>query len=456
MKVSFQTYRYQFLFCLIILSRIFLYVSYAEDIDSLRFALSVIDEFDISKNQPHFPAYPIFAFFVKIIYFVVQNSGLSFAIVGSIGVFLVDYSALEINKIYSWVKEEWLLSLPILLSPLFFLMSTRYMADALGLGVLTISCLWYLKAMKNGSYEKYFFIGAVILAGVRLSFVPLLFVPALILFFNSKNKLSNIGFGLAALASWLIPLIVTTGWNELIDLALFGTNGHFNEWGGSIKTDPHYGLRLLRMFQFVWSDGLGLWWFDRSFTWIPSSLIFVIATYKGFKTTSTKEIKYLIAGFVVYALWAYFYQNVLYKPRHILPLILPFLILFGIGISKLNKPLKNGLLIVFLLSQTYLTFNLARQHQDKNALAKACDYVISQAQENDIVSSNNLIAYFLGQFDAQDLYFLLPSDLPENNTGRIITIGEVLPDKTLIEEKKFYHNPYVNRMWYEVVVRIYE
>ncbi len=456
MKISFQTYRYLILFCIICITRTLMYLSYAEDIDSLRFALSVIDEFDITKNQPHFPAYPIFVFLVKSFYLVVQNAGISFAIVGSIGVFLVAYSLIEINRLYYWIKEEWLYSLTLIVSPLIFLLSTRYMADALGLGMVSLSCLFFLKTTRNRSFEKHFFITIILLAGIRLSFVPLFVIPSLVVFYQSNRKIENLLIGLITLALWMFPLIIITGWNELINVAIFGTNGHFNEWGGSVKTDPHYGLRLLRMFQFILTDGLGLWWFDRSPILIPSTLIFFITCIKGFKTQFSKEIQYLFIGFIVYAFWAYFFQNVLYKPRHIIPLLLPLLLLFTLGLSQYKKELRYGLLSIFILSQSYLTLKLARHHQEKNALSQACEYVLSHSEDKDIISSNNLIAYYLGQFDTHEIMFLLPSDLPTTPEGRIITIGEVLPDKELIEEKNFYHNPYVNRMWYEVVVRIYK
>ena len=43
------------------LSDCFSTIYYIEDLDSLRFALSMID-YDVAKLQPHFPAYPVFLF----------------------------------------------------------------------------------------------------------------------------------------------------------------------------------------------------------------------------------------------------------------------------------------------------------------------------------------------------------------------------------------------------------
>ena len=56
-----QTYFILFMICIV--SRIFTSIYYIEDIDSLRFALS-LKEFDITRLQPHFPGYAVFYFFV--------------------------------------------------------------------------------------------------------------------------------------------------------------------------------------------------------------------------------------------------------------------------------------------------------------------------------------------------------------------------------------------------------
>ena len=83
-----------FLFLICILSRVMSSVYYIEDIDSLRFALS-IKEFDIVKLQPHFPGYPIFCFLVKFLHFVIGNMGISFSIIGGTSIFFIIYYLLR-------------------------------------------------------------------------------------------------------------------------------------------------------------------------------------------------------------------------------------------------------------------------------------------------------------------------------------------------------------------------
>ena len=57
-----KTWAYLLFFCLA--SRLLSSIYYIEDPDSLRFVLGVLD-YDVSKMQPHFPAYPVFALSLK-------------------------------------------------------------------------------------------------------------------------------------------------------------------------------------------------------------------------------------------------------------------------------------------------------------------------------------------------------------------------------------------------------
>ena len=69
---------YLLLLTLCLLSRAFTSIYYIEDIDSLRFALSLQD-FNVIKLQPHFPGYAIFCFLAKIIYFFTNSMGMTFS-----------------------------------------------------------------------------------------------------------------------------------------------------------------------------------------------------------------------------------------------------------------------------------------------------------------------------------------------------------------------------------------
>ena len=165
-----------------IVSRAFTSIYYIEDIDSLRFALS-IQEYDITKLQPHFPGYPIFCFLAKILHFIFRNMGVSFSIIGGISIFFIIYYLLRMFNTSLKSYEGQYIALIIFLNPIFWLMSNRFMPDLMGLAV-SLSAIYYLiYANKQGRHlEKGFFISGL-LAGVRLSYLPLLVLPIIKILF---------------------------------------------------------------------------------------------------------------------------------------------------------------------------------------------------------------------------------------------------------------------------------
>ena len=89
---------YLLLFVACIISRVATSIYYIEDIDSLRFALS-LEDYDISKLQPHFPGYPVFCFIAKILFLITGSKAASFSIIGGASVFAIILFILKISKI---------------------------------------------------------------------------------------------------------------------------------------------------------------------------------------------------------------------------------------------------------------------------------------------------------------------------------------------------------------------
>ena len=149
-----------------IFSRAFSSIYYIEDIDSLRFALS-IKEFDIVKLQPHFPGYPVFCFLVKAIHFIIGNMGISFSIVGGTSIFFIIYYLLRMFSTSLKAYEGQYIALIIFLNPLLWLMSNRYMPDLMGLAISLGAVYYLIYANRQGRHlEKGFFLSGL-LAGIR-------------------------------------------------------------------------------------------------------------------------------------------------------------------------------------------------------------------------------------------------------------------------------------------------
>ena len=85
----------------------------------------------------------------------------------------------------------------IFFNPLFWLMSNRYMPDLMGLALLTIILYQLIRRSDNlrSLYIGYFLSG--LLAGTRLSYLPILIIPFFNQLIKNKNRLKLISsFGL--------------------------------------------------------------------------------------------------------------------------------------------------------------------------------------------------------------------------------------------------------------------
>ena len=184
-----NVYFYHFLlFITCVVSRIITSIFYIEDIDSLRFALSLID-YDISKLQPHFPGYFVHHIIIKSIYLLTSNTGLSFGIVGGLSIYICILSLLKIFSVSLNSQKGLFITLFIFFNPLIWLMSNRYMPDILGLAFLSLS-FYYLINFQNNFYLGPLFFG--LLSGLRLSYIPFLIFPLYQGFTKIYHKLSGV------------------------------------------------------------------------------------------------------------------------------------------------------------------------------------------------------------------------------------------------------------------------
>ena len=130
-------------FLLCIITRLLSSIFYIEDIDSLRFALSIY-EYDITKLQPHFPGYPVFCFFAKILYLIMPSMGISFSIIGAISTFVIIYFSLRLGNTEIKSPEGAFMSIIIFFNPMIWLMGNRYMPDLMGLALASAILYFFI------------------------------------------------------------------------------------------------------------------------------------------------------------------------------------------------------------------------------------------------------------------------------------------------------------------------
>ena len=445
-------------FILCVAPRLLTTIYYIEDLDSLRFALSLVD-YDVAKFQPHFPAYPVFCFVAKSIYAGIGSYALTFSFIGGVSTFFIIYFLCKLARL-EYSSSAGLFTIVLLLvNPLLWLMSNRYMPDVMGVACLTAS-LYLICANRDDSRRVgWGFFLAGILGGIRLSYLPML-IPALLIPLR-RQTLQRIAAVLAGIIVWLLPLILLTGWDTLVQAAQTQSQGHFLEFGGTIASEPNLWARAAKLLESVWADGFGLYWNGRNIVTVCTTIALVgILAANWCRIRSVKRSDFgnvCFIGCIVYLIWIFCFQNVVHKSRHVLPLV-PFLTLhlaFACAriIERRNRILK-AVLIAFVLCYGYVALHLVVQHKKPTAIAQIHQYLTAKQSDSLRVASVPLIAYYLASQGLQAVYIPIRNadDLAalreeSDDLSDLVVIGSPLEDRIPKAEKTFYHNPYVNRMW---------
>ena len=314
------------LFAICVLSRAITSIYYIEDIDSLRFALGIQD-YSIINLQPHFPGYPIFIFFAKIVFFFSNSLGITFSVMGGISIFIIIHFTCKLARIELNSPAGLFCSAIIFFNPLLWIMSNRYMPDTFGAAIM-VAALYFLILHNNFNHKLMvgtFLIG--ILAGTRLSYLPALIVPVAFAIYKSKTRKNLLYSFVLGNIIWLLPLVWVTGWNDLIIAASKQTIGHFTDFGGTLITENNWSLRLKNFSSSIWADGFGGYLAGRHWLTIILSTLFAFILMLSVNTIikdfqSNDVTKLLFYSLIVYSIWILFFQNVIYKSRHVIPIII--------------------------------------------------------------------------------------------------------------------------------------
>lgn len=472
--------KYQVLIVLVlcVVSRLVSTIHYIEDPDSLRFALAVAD-FDLVKLQPHFPGYPVFCFLLKILTALTGKYSLAFSIIGGIATFIIIQGLLLINKKQQLGISPVTIVLVVFFNPMFWLMGNRYMPDLLGLALVVLAFYYYLNQEHYKNTLIFIFLVGL-LAGVRISYLPALIFPVLHTLASRPDKARQIVTGIASVLIWLVPLLLDTGWDNFMTTARIQSTGHFYEWGGAVQTEPLLVDRLLAFIRNIFAEGMGGYWLQRS----PVTILVSLGTLFGLffavqfirvrlqkDTLKTGVWIIVFLSLILYALWAFFYQNILYSPRHVMPLLPVLILLVSAGFTyalKIKPLMAKMVYLVFFTGLLIVTLTMAVQHKKPTAIAQAASYIKTRADAKTLILSTELINYYLSCNGIKTGYFSLKKDSVLFNQRfsdyeKVIVVGNFLP-RTLgldkagfqpVAEHNFYHNPYINRNWSAVLVKEY-
>ncbi len=457
---------------LTVISRLFTSINYFEDIDSLRFALSA-QNYDVLNNQPHFPGYPIYCFFLSLLVLITNSIPIASSIIGGGAVFLLLYFAQKINYEVFNTQSIFLFFL-IFFNPFIWLMSNRYMPDLLGLSLLVSGIYYLIKIQRNDSKNNLYKLGIAIglLSGVRISYLPFFFP---IFFLLKIDKLKYI-ISASILISliWFIPWIYITDLSDLISTAINDSKGHFFRWGGTVLSDnASFQTRLIKIIESIFADSLGFWWYERhwltliNLIFLLPFLIFSIIILLKKNIFKFKSSRVIAICFIAYFIWAYFFQNIVSKPRHLMPFIPLSCFLISISYDFIKQEIKSfslkKILIIIIIPYIFITFKLISQHKSPSAISQVSLFINDYKIEKKIIISHNLMNYYFSKTINQPIIYLNKkshqnkSKYYYHNGYRVFSTSKLNDNEyKLVNTKHFYHNPYVNKLWSHLSIYEYE
>ncbi|MBC8144125.1 MAG: hypothetical protein H7X80_01000 [bacterium] len=448
-----------------IVSRLLTTIHYIEDPDSLRFALSMV-EFDITRLQPHFPGYVVFVALARMFTSTAGSFAVAFSLVGGVATFLLITGMLRLLRWHMLSGRGIVLTLVMLTNGMLWIYGNRYMPDLLGTSML----VWAIGDLARGT-QKENIRGAFVaglLAGTRLSYLPFLIPAGIVAIQWRTGRLKSILAFTIGVALWASSLIASTGWTNLIEIGKNQTAGHFDEFGGTIRTEPDVLHRASSMAEGLWTDALGGYAVNRSLITIVAGIgvvVSIVLSMQGLIAwLRTRHARIVVAGIVAYFVWIFLFQNVIYHSRHLLPIVPFVLVLVAYGLHQLatmNRIATAGA-AVLACSMSLVGVTLAFQHQKPSAIAQVRQHlgdssamitVVSTGLVNSYLASTGVRARFLN-VESDNVRDSLRAD---STSAAIVSVGDYrsLVKRPIEFVRHFFHNPHVNRIWPHIEVYEY-
>lgn len=410
--------------------------------DEVDFTLA-LHRYDLLAMQPHFPGYP---YFILGGWFINQWLNSPIKALSIFNTLAALSSALPMfllaNRLTRSGMKSLLLPALVLSSPYIWLMSSRPMSECAGMALLW----WFLWSIRfamdrPGSLLRH---GLALLMfgflmGTRLSFFP--YGLALVPLWHSLWKQGAKGWrrwlrlGGSALVAllfqllWVAGLVLSEGTlTGFWKLSVAFVEGHFSEWGGGVISTPMpLGERIYQLFghNLLGSALLG----DSILIGVLLVSIVAAALYcRRFTAPSMQDnenrryIFWLVSCAVVYTLWALVGQNI-EKPRHIVPVVAPILLLVFAFIiraadavqasrygTRLHKTALTTLYILLIglisIQVFYGSQLLKRQAVEEPAVYQLHDYVSSLQEPLMLFTweETRVLHYLQADYDHQRIY----------------------------------------------------
>ncbi|MBI2375602.1 MAG: hypothetical protein HYV07_16525 [Deltaproteobacteria bacterium] len=293
------------------------------DLDGANFAAS-LTSFDPLHQSPHFPGYPVFVGLARLAALGTKSEVWSLVLPALVlWPFALALLAGALGRA-TGAATGLCATAVLAFSPGVIQLLGWPGSDGLGVVILVAGAALTLRAGSSPTLVPWVGVAFALLLGVRLSWWPLLVLPAA---FLGRAGMRAVPAFLVVTMSWVIAVVVAAGPAAVTGLAASFVAGHFTTFGGTALSDPRsFSDRVATLSLSVLESGLGL-------TLIPALVILPllllgIRVDRGARP-SKLTLSTLLAG-GVYSGWVLFAQNV-DRPRHAIPIVL----MLALGLASL-------------------------------------------------------------------------------------------------------------------------
>ena len=357
-----------------------------DELDSVQFAMGV-GQFDLWRNQPHPPGYPLYIFFGWAAQmFCKWDPVFSLHVASCLGgaLFVTTWFLIcrtQFNETFGW----WIAS-TLAVTPVLWLSATKPMTDALAAGLLGAQLLCSLRYRRSAN-DRYLILAALAgaaAAGVRPQFFAVVLVVLLVALFQVRARRRDWWIAITLLVAgclvWLLPMsylqwklhpeipwwqvyprLIWQQWNWRLEEPSVYIGAH-NAWKLSYLTN-----RIYSHFAGWFILGLGLW--RSTLTLVAGSLLVAlgVATYLFRLREEDREFwKQNWAWATLHIL--IIFCSLPWEPRYYLPIFPLLLVPITFGLLRLPgfwKVTAGGLPVLLLC----ISIPLAIDHHSREAPA---------------------------------------------------------------------------------------
>ncbi len=334
-----------------------------DEIDSSLFYNALAYGFDVAKQQPHPPGYPVYVFIADL--FAKLTGDMTLGLIMPSVVF----GSLSVAPLYLLARSlagrtlGLLTALLFVANPLLWMYSEAALADALSMSFVVIAVLLAYVGVRSNPGFVFACICMAIAIGVRqsnLSLLPVLLVPVgvrLICQPHSKKRIALLvvmgaACFLATVALWLLPLLRFSGGLEgYLSISAAQLEGLDSSIADTRSPVLYNGLlRVLRftvayLFTYPWLAADGKGWL--AVLALPPAIgLLAFLTSIRLRNSGDILILFWLLGYVYVLLQIHF------LPRYVLPYLPAALVAAVIGYSRLARLMThafpNGIMVLVL------------------------------------------------------------------------------------------------------------